>query len=120
LIQSTRQRLADVLRPVRAMRGSYLPPLIVYFAYGPLWLIYVSRDMWIKERLTLSAAELAGLGVWLSLPWTMKMVFGQLVDSTPIFGSHRRSYIGIGAGFISAGLIIWAGAAGGWISGAAD
>lgn len=43
--------------------------------------------MWIKERLRLTPAELAGMGVWLSLPWTVKMVFGQLVDSVPIFGS---------------------------------
>jgi hypothetical protein len=92
----------------------------VYFAYGALGLIDVTRDMWIKESLTISAAELAGLGVWLSLPWTMKMVVGALVDSTPLLGSQRRSYILIGAGFISGGLIILAGAAGGWISGAAD
>ena len=49
--------------------------------------------------MTLTPAELAGIGVWLSLPWTVKMVFGQLVDSVPIFGSQRRSYILIGAAF---------------------
>ena len=63
---------------------------MVYFAYGALGLIDVTRDMWIKESLTLSPADLAGIGVWLSLPWTVKMVFGQLVDSVPIFGSQRR------------------------------
>jgi hypothetical protein len=36
---------------------------------------------------------LPAIGVWLSLPWTVKMVFGELVDSVPIFGSQRRSYI---------------------------
>jgi len=75
------------------MRLSYVPLLTVYFAYGALGIIDVTRDMWIKERLTVSPAELAGIGVWLSLPWTVKMVFGQLVDSVPIFGSQRRSYI---------------------------
>jgi len=84
-IQTMRSHLADALRPIRAMRWAYLPLLMVYFAYGALGLIDVSRDMWIKERLTMSAAELAGLGVWLSLPWTMKMVFGQLVDCFPIW-----------------------------------
>ena len=96
-IQTMRSHLADALRPIRAMRWAYLPLLMVYFAYGALGLIDVSRDMWIKERLTLSAAELAGLGVWLSLPWTMKMVFGQLVDCFPILGSQRRAYVLIGA-----------------------
>jgi hypothetical protein len=113
--QSIHQRFADVLRPIRALRWSYVPLLMVYFAYGALGLIDVSRDMWIKERLTLSASELAGLGVWLSLPWTMKMVFGQLVDCYPILGSQRRSYVLIGAALVASGLVVLAGAAGGWI-----
>ena len=44
------------------------------------------------------------------------MVFGQLVDSVPIFGSQRRSYILIGAVFTACGLLTLAGAAGGWIA----
>ena len=68
-----------------------------------------------QERLTLSPAELAGLGVWLSLPWTIKMVFGELVDSVPILGSQRRAYILIGAMFTASGLLVLAGAAGGWL-----
>ena len=106
----------DVLRPVRAFRIAYLPLLMVYFAYGALGLIDVSRDMWIKERLTLSPADLAGIGAWLMLPWTVKMVFGELVDSVPILGSQRRAYVLIGAAFTSTGLIVLAGAAGGWLT----
>jgi BT1 family len=107
--------ISSLARPIQAFRLSYLPLLMVYFAYGALGLIDVTRDMWIKERLTLTPAELAGIGVWLALPWTIKMVFGQLVDSVPIFGSQRRAYIIIGAAFTAAGMIILAGAAGGWI-----
>ena len=51
--------------------------------------------------------------MWLSLPWTVKMVFGELVDSVPIFGSQRRSYILIGAAATAAGMLTLAGAAGG-------
>jgi hypothetical protein len=54
---------------------------MVYFAYGALGIIDVTRDMWIKESLTLSPAELAEISVWLGLPWTVKMVFGELVDT---------------------------------------
>ena len=89
--------LAAVLRPIHGFRLRYLPLIMVYFAYGALGLIDVTRDVWIKEQLKLSPAELATIGVWLSLPWTVKMVFGELVDSVPIFGSQRRSYILIGA-----------------------
>src|SRR6186997_550387 len=107
--------VAAALRPIYGFRLSYLPLIMVYFAYGALGLIDVTRDMWIKEQLRLSPAELAGIGVWLSLAWTVKMVFGQLVDSVPIFGSQRRSYILIGAGFTACGMLTLAGAAGGWI-----
>lgn len=106
----------NLLRPVRALRLAYLPVLLVYFAYGALGLIDVSRDIWIKERLSLTPAELAGIGVWLGLPWTVKMVFGELVDTVAIFGSQRRSYILIGAAFTASGLLMLAGAAGGWIT----
>ena len=108
--------LASLLRPIRAMRMHYVPLLLVYFAYGALGIIDVTRDMWIKERLTLSPAELAGIGVWLSLPWTMKMVVGQFVDSVPLWGSQRRAYILIGAAFTAAGMLTLAGSAGGWIT----
>src|SRR4029453_12395464 len=72
--------------------------------------------MWIKESLPLRPAALAGVAVWLSLPWTVKMVFGELVDSVPILGSQRRVYVFIGAALIAAGLLLLAGAAGGWLT----
>jgi BT1 family len=108
--------LSAALRPILGFRLAYLPLVMIYFAYGALGLIDVSRDMWIKERLTLSPAELAGIGVWLSLPWTVKMVFGELVDSVPIFGSQRKAYVLIGAAATASGMVTLAGAAGGWIA----
>jgi hypothetical protein len=108
--------LASFLRPIQAMRLAYVPVLMIYFAYGALGLADVARDMWIKEKLTLSPAELAGIGVWLTLPWTIKMVFGELVDSVPIFGSQRKAYVLIGASFTATGMLTFAGAAGGWLT----
>jgi MFS family permease len=107
--------LDSVLRPLEAFRPSYVPVVMVYFAYGALGLIDVSRDLWIKESLSLTPSQLAGVGVWLALPWTVKMVFGELVDTVPILGSQRKSYVLIGAAFMAAGLITMAGAAGGWL-----
>src|SRR5262245_39998776 len=108
--------LSALLRPIRGFRLAYLPLVMVYFAYGALGLIDVTRDMWIKEQLTLSPAQLAGIGVWLTLPWTIKMVFGELVDSVPIFGSQRRAYILIGAALTACGMLTLAGGAGGWLA----
>ncbi len=108
--------LDTLTRPIKALRLAYLPLLLIYFAYGALGIVDVARDIWIKEALALTPAELAGIGVWLTLPWTVKMVFGQLVDSVPILGSRRRAYILIGAAFTASGLLMLAGAAGGWLA----
>ena len=107
---------ANLLRPIQAFKLVYLPLLMVYFAFGALGLIDVSRDMWIKEKLTLSPSDLAGYAVWLGVPWTVKMVFGELVDCVPLFGSQRRSYILLGAAFVVCGLLTLAGAASGWLA----
>lgn len=105
-----------VLAPVLAIRLSYLPLLMVYFAYGALGLIAVGESFWVKKALTLTPAALAQLGVWLTLPWAIKMVFGELVDTVAILGSRRRVYVFIGAGMIAGALVMLAGAAGGWIT----
>jgi len=48
-----------LLRPIQSFCLTYLPLVTVYFAFGALGLIDITRDMWIKEQLTLSPAELA-------------------------------------------------------------
>lgn len=102
-----------VLTPVRALRPAYVPLLMVYFAYGAMGLIAVAKEFWIKKSLTLTPAELAAIAVWLNIPWTVKMVFGELVDSVPILGSRRRVYVLIGGSMIAAGMVLlWAAAAG--------
>jgi MFS family permease len=105
-----------LLTPIRAMRLRYLPLLMIYYAYGALGLVTIAQAFWIKQALTLTPAELAAIAVWLTLPWTIKMVFGQLVDSVPVLGSQRRAYVFIGASLVATGLIVLAGAAGGWIT----
>lgn len=107
---------AALLAPVRAMRRDYLPLLMVYFAYGATGLTAVAESFWIKRDLNWSPAELAALGVWLALPWTIKMVFGELVDTVPVAGSQRRAYVFIGAGLVALSLLMLAGAAGNWIT----
>jgi MFS family permease len=79
-------------------------------------LIATAVAFWVRKSLTLSAAELAAIAVWLNVPWTIKMVFGQFVDSVPILGSQRKVYVYIGALLLAAGLLVLAGAAGGWLS----
>ena len=60
------------------MRPRCLPLFMIYCAYGALGLVAIA------ETLTFTPAKLATIAVWLTLPWTIKMVFGQLADSVPI------------------------------------
>ena len=64
----------------RQWRWSYLPPLLIYFAYGLQGLTSVASSFFVKEYLDLSAAFLAGLAFWVGLPWALKMPLGHLAD----------------------------------------
>lgn len=105
-----------LVAPIKAFRLTYLPLLMVYFAYGALGLVAVAQSFWEKKGLTLTPADLARLGVWLALPWAIKMVFGELVDTVALMGSRRRSYVYLGASLVAASLVLMAGAAGGWLT----
>lgn len=102
----------SLLNPIKHFKIRYLPLLMIYFAYGASGISSVAETFWVKEELKLSATALVSLGVWLSIPWTIKMVFGQLVDSVAIFGSQRRIYVYIGASLIAMGTILLIGLAG--------
>ena len=87
----------------------YVPLLLIYFAYGASGFTAVAETFWVKEQLNLSAENLISLGVWLTVPWTIKMIFGQMVDSFAPFGSNRRIYVYIGAVLMMFGTILMIG-----------
>ena len=107
------------LTPIRAMRLRYVPLLLIYFAYGSSVFVGIAGNFWVKKELTLSAEDLVALGVWLTVPWTIKMVFGQLVDSVCIFGSNRKVYVIIGAILMALSTMLLIGIVGEhtWIAG---
>ncbi len=90
-----------LLTPIRAFRMRYIPLLLIYFSYGSGVFTAIAENFWVKDSLDMSAANLAELAVWLGVPWTVKMIFGSLVDSVNIFGSNRKSYVYIGAVLIT-------------------
>lgn len=86
------------LTPIRAFRMRYIPLLLIYFSYGSgIAFTAIAVNFWVKDTLDMTASDLAELGIWLTIPWTVKMIFGQMVDSVNIFGSNRKSYVYIGA-----------------------
>ncbi|WP_226893237.1 MFS transporter [Nisaea sediminum] len=88
---------------IEQLRWSYLPPLMVYLAYGISGLTSIVGTFFVKEYLDLSAAFLAGLGFWAGIPWALKMPVGHLVD---IIWKWKGALVYLGAALIGASLLI--------------
>ena len=97
---------ANILGLGRELRLSYLPPLMVYAAYGVSGLTGIVGTFFVKEYLGLSAAFLAALGFWAGIPWALKMPLGHLVD---LVWRWKSWLIFLGAGLTAASLAIMAG-----------
>ncbi len=95
-----------LLTPIKALKRRYVPLLMIYFAYGAQAITGVALTFWEKDFLTLSAEEILAVSVWVWLPFSIKMVFGQLVDVVPLFGSRRRSWVFLGATFMALGYLM--------------
>lgn len=87
----------------RQVRWSYLPPLMVYLAYGVSGLTSVVGAFFIKDYLGLSAAFIAGLSFWVGIPWALKMPLGHLVD---LIWRWKALMVYLGAALIAASLAI--------------
>ena len=113
-VRITRVILAGTLRWLdvnifalgRELRLSYLPPLMVYVAYGISGLTGIVGTFFVKDYLGLSAAFLAALGFWAGVPWTLKMPLGHLVD---LIWRWKSWLVFLGAGLIAASMLIMVG-----------
>ena len=92
-----------ILELGREFRLSYLPPLMVYVAYGVSGLTAIVGTFFVKEYLGLSAEFLAALGFWAGIPWALKMPLGHLVD---LIWRHKAGMVYLGASLIAASLLI--------------
>ena len=96
----------NILSLGRELRLSYLPPLMVYVAYGISGLTGIVGTFFVKEYLGLSAAFLAALGFWAGIPFVLKMPIGHLVD---LIWRWKSWLVFLGAGLIAASLLIMVG-----------
>jgi hypothetical protein len=94
---------AIVLDLGRQMRWSFLPPLMVYFAFGFTGLTTIVGTFFVKEYLDLSAAYIAGLAFWAGIPWALKMPLGHLVD---IIWRWKWLMVWFGAGLVTVSILI--------------
>ena len=97
---------ANILELGRELRLSFLPPLMVYVAYGISGLTGIVGTFFVKEYLGLSAAFLAALGFWVGIPWALKMPLGHLVD---LMWRWKSWLVFLGAGLIASSLLIMVG-----------
>jgi hypothetical protein len=95
-----------ILELGREFRLSYLPPLMVYVAYGVSGLTAIVGTFFVKDYLGLSAEFLAALGFWAGIPWALKMPLGHLVD---LIWRHKAGMVYLGAGLIAVSLLIMVG-----------
>lgn len=94
---------ATVIDLVTSLKWSYAPPLMVYLSAGLQGFSAVVATFFVKEYLSLSAALLAGLMFWASLPWALKIPLGHLVD---IIWKWKSTLVFLGAGLIGVSLLI--------------
>lgn len=95
-----------ILELGREMRLSFLPPLMVYMAYGISGLTSIVGTFFVKDYLGLSAEFLAALMFWANIPWALKMPLGHLVD---LIWRFKSIMVYIGAALIAASLLIMIG-----------
>lgn len=90
----------------REMRLTYLPPLMVYVAYGIQGITAIAGQFFVKDYLGLSAEFLAALAFWMGIPWALKMPVGHLVD---LMWKHKAGLVYLGAMLIAASFLIMLG-----------
>ena len=95
----------NILSLGRDMRLSYLPPLMVYVAYGISGLTGIVGTFFVKDYLGLSASFLAALGFWAGIPWALKMPIGHTVD---LLWRWKSLLVGAGAALLAVSLGIMA------------
>ncbi|GGG21682.1 hypothetical protein GCM10010964_07350 [Caldovatus sediminis] len=105
------------LAPLAMLSRRTAPPLLIYLVAGMSGFATIAETFWVRRSLDLSPADLLALSAWLTVPWTLKMVFGHLVDTVPILGSRRRAYVLVGALLQIAALLGLAAAAAGVTAG---
>jgi hypothetical protein len=96
----------NILEIGREMRLSYLPPLMIYVAYGIQGLTAIVGTFFVKDYLGLPASFLAALAFWAGIPWVLKMPLGHLVD---LIWRHKAGLVYLGASMLTGSLLIMLG-----------
>lgn len=95
------RRVADTQHA--ALRWTALPPLMIYLAAGLSGLTNIVGVFYVKDHLGLSAEFIAALGFWASLPWSLKIAFGHVVD---LIWRYKAWLVVAGAALVAGSMLI--------------
>jgi MFS family permease len=65
---------------------------VVYFSQGMYHVADQSLTLTLKEKLGMSAAQVATFGTVTLIPWVIKPIYGMISDGFPLLGRRRKSY----------------------------
>lgn len=91
---------------MKGFRLSFLPPLMVYVAFGIQGLTAIVGTFFVKDYLDVSAQFLAALGFWAGIPWALKMPVGHVVD---LIWRWKALLVWLGAAMLAAAILIMLG-----------
>jgi predicted MFS family arabinose efflux permease len=100
-----------IQRPARGKRELLYASLVVFFGITAVTLSQqtaiglIPFKNLLKNDLHVDAAATAAFFFWNGLAWYVKPFFGIFTDAFPLFGTHRKSYILMGATVSVAGFI---------------
>lgn len=84
-----------------------LPILTIYFLIGFAAIDAVTSTFYVRDMVPLGSDQLIEIGIWMGLPWSIKLVFGSIIDNFYILGNNRKSYIHLGSTFFLLGQLFF-------------
>ena len=97
--------MSKYIKSLLSFRLKYLPILSIYFANSLATFSSIAEVFWFKNQLDLTQAQIIAITIWIAIPWSMKIIIAQLIDSVKLFGSQRRSYTFLAAFLMLIGYI---------------
>ena len=67
--------------------------MMIYFVQGAIALTALARTYLLKDELCLGPAKMSALSGVFVLLWTIKPLYGFLIDGVPLFGYRQQSYL---------------------------
>lgn len=77
--------------------------LVVFATMGLAAFDAVSTTFWMRDHVSLSAAELIEIGIYTQLPWSIKILFGSIIDLHP----NRKLFVYLGAALQALGYLLF-------------